>query len=67
MPNREVDIRRHGPLAERSGVVTTNDPAEDAGIPLSRTREFRDELTKATGPSTQLIPTQIIAWRGWDL
>ena len=63
MEQRAVDIRRHGPLREKSGVVTALDLQEQAA-PTGRTREFRDALTRAVG-AVQGVPTLAKEWNWW--
>jgi hypothetical protein len=65
MSERKVDIRRHGPLSERSGVTTLLDGQEQSA-PTGRDREFRDAMMRATG-AVEGIPTLIKEWGRWDV
>lgn len=49
MPNLQVDVRQHGPLAERTDAITQEDVFERLQYPVARTREFRDAITRADG------------------
>lgn len=65
MEERQVDIRRHGPLSERSGVTTILDGQEQVA-PTGRTREFRDALTRSV-EAAQGVPTLLKEWGRWDV
>lgn len=60
----KVDIRRHGPLAKRTGAVTAYDVYEKAEYRAGRDREFRDALTRATG-ATPGVVTSTMQWGRW--
>lgn len=65
MPERKVDIRRHGPLSKRSGATTLLDGQEQVA-PTGRDREFRDALTRSSG-AVQGVPTLLKEWGQWDV
>ena len=59
MPKLEINIRRKGPLAKRSGAITATDVYERAEYPAERTREFTDALKRVITPSTSGVPTHM--------
>lgn len=61
----KVDIRRHSPLAKRSGAVTAYDVYERADYPTGRDREFRDALTRASSTPTPGVLTSTLQWGRW--
>lgn len=63
MLERKVDIRRHGRLAQRSGVNTYLDPQEQVA-PAGRSREFRDALTRAVD-AVPGVPMLAKEWNWW--
>ena len=65
VPSLKVDVRRHGPLAERSGAVTTTDKFERDERPVSRSMAFWDALTRASG-AVSGIPTHMKEQGRWD-
>ena len=65
MPELQVDIRRHGPLAQRSGAITHNDKQERAYCYCDASREFRDAVTKVTAPTAPAMPTLAMEWGRW--
>jgi len=65
MPNLKVDIRRHGPLARRSGAVTSTDVYERLERPTGRSREFQDALTRASGAISG-VPTHMKEQGRWN-
>jgi len=65
VPNLKVNVRRHGPLATSSGAVTTTDKFERNERPVSRSRAFRDALTRASG-AVSGIPMHMKGWGRWD-
>lgn len=66
MPSLKVDIRRKGPLARRSGAITSTDVYERGEYLVGRSKEFRDALTRATGPVITGIPTHMKEWGRWN-
>lgn len=65
MPSVKVDVRRVGPLAKRTGAITSMDVYERQGIPAGRTREFRDALTRAGDKALPGIPMLAKEWGWW--
>lgn len=61
----KVDIRRNGPLARRSGAVTSNDVYERDERPTGRSREFRDALMRVGDSAIAGIPTHMKEWNRW--
>lgn len=66
MPHLKVDIRRHGPLARRTGSITPNDVFERDLRPVGRSREFSDALKRVQGPVISGTPTHMKAWLRWN-
>jgi len=62
----KVDIRRKGPLARRSGAITSTDVYERDERPTGRYREFRDALTRAGDYAIAGIPTHMKEWGRWN-
>jgi hypothetical protein len=61
----KIDIRRNGPLARRSGAITAYDVYERADYPTSRSREFRDALTRSSDTPTPGVLTSALQWGRW--
>ena len=61
----KVDIRRKGPLAARTGAITSTDVYERAEYPVERSREFTDALMRAGNVATTGIPTHMKEWGRW--
>jgi hypothetical protein len=66
MPSLKIDIRRNGPLAKRSGAITSTDVYERTNYPVARSSEFTDALTRAVGPTVPGIPTHMKEWGRWQ-
>lgn len=60
----KVYIRRKGPLAARTGSITSNDVYERDERPAGRSREFRDAMTRVNGAISG-IPTHMKEWGRW--
>jgi hypothetical protein len=61
----KVDIRHKGPLARRSGAVTSTDAYERDERPAGRSREFRDALMRVGDSAIAGIPTHMKEWNRW--
>ena len=68
MPKRlAISVRRDSALAQQTGAITSNDSYEKAEYHASRSREFRDALTKAGWmPSEPGLPTHTLQWSRWS-
>lgn len=66
MKKIKVDIRRKGPLARRTGAITSTDVYEQQGLSMDRSRAFWDALTRAYGPVVPGIPTHMKEWGRWE-
>jgi len=62
----KVDIRRHGPLARRTGAITSTDTYELAGRPMGRSREFSDAIMRVGATPVSGIPTHMKEWGRWN-
>jgi hypothetical protein len=65
LPSLKIDVRRKGPLARRSGAITSTDVYEHDERPVGRSREFRDALTRAGDYAIAGIPTHMKEWNRW--
>ena len=65
MKSMKVDIRRHGPLAARTGAITSTDVYERLERPVGRSREFRDALMRVSGRVIPGVPTHMKEWDRW--
>lgn len=65
MPKRKIDIRRKGPLAKRSGAITSNDSLERADYPASGSRQFTDSIKRVTKPATTGVATHMKEQGRW--
>ena len=61
----KVDIRRKGPLAARTGAITSTDVYEHDERPAGRSREFTDALMRAGDKVIAGIPTHMKEWGRW--
>jgi len=61
----KVDIRRKGPLAARTGAITSTDVYERDARPVGRSREFTDALMRAGDSAIAGIPTHMKEWGRW--
>lgn len=64
MDQLQVDVRQHGPLARRTDAITQEDVFERLLRPTSRSREFRDAITRVDG-ALPGIPMQAKEWGRW--
>lgn len=60
-----VDIRRHGPLAARTGAITSTDVYERVERPTERSREFWDAITRAGNIAISGVETHMKEWGRW--
>jgi hypothetical protein len=62
----KVDIRRHGPLARRTGAVTSTDTYERLERPVGRSREFWDAIMRVSATPVAGIPTHMKEQGRWN-
>jgi len=62
----KVDIRRKGPLAARTGAITSTDVYERLERPVGRSKEFFDALMRVYAPVVSGIPTHMKEQGRWD-
>jgi hypothetical protein len=65
MANKKINIRRNGPLAKRSGAITSTDVYERGEYTTDRSRAFTDALTRAVG-AAPAVPTHLKEQGRWQ-